>query len=159
MTVKTNYKRPESVLVLVFTAQQTVLLLQRLTPDDYWQSITGSLEWQEQPEQAAIRELYEETGLALESGTLIDQKQDNQFAIIEPWRSRYHPDDQLNTEHVFTFKLDREVEITLSPMEHCEYSWLAAPEAVKRANSVTNQQAIRQYISDKACVSPKKGMA
>ena len=38
-----NYKRPESVLILVYTSQKDVLLLKRHNEKDMWQSITGSL--------------------------------------------------------------------------------------------------------------------
>ncbi len=55
------WKRPESVLVVVHTADQ-VLLLERVRPAGFWQSVTGSLEAGETASQAAIRELGEETG-------------------------------------------------------------------------------------------------
>ena len=59
-----QHKRPESVLVLVYTLAGEVLMLRRKYPRDFWQSVTGSLEWDEVPIDAAIRELQEETGLA-----------------------------------------------------------------------------------------------
>jgi len=56
-------KRPESVLVVVYTRAGEVLMLRRTSPRGFWQSVTGSLEWGELPAHAAARELYEETGL------------------------------------------------------------------------------------------------
>ena len=56
-----SHKRPESVLVVVYSADSQVLMLRRHEPPTFWQSVTGSLEWGEQPEQAARRELVEET--------------------------------------------------------------------------------------------------
>ncbi|MGD8932832.1 MAG: NUDIX domain-containing protein, partial [Chromatiales bacterium] len=50
-----TYKRPESVLVVVYTAGGEVLLLRRTRPRDFWQSVTGSLHWGESPRQAARR--------------------------------------------------------------------------------------------------------
>jgi len=38
------YKRPESVLVVIYTARPEVLLLHRSDMPEYWQSVTGSLE-------------------------------------------------------------------------------------------------------------------
>ena len=55
------YKRPESVLIVVYTAACEVLMLRRVEPSDFWQSVTGSLEWDESPMGAACRELVEET--------------------------------------------------------------------------------------------------
>ena len=50
-----NYKRPESVLILVYTSQKDVLLLKRHNEKDMWQSITGSLLENELPSEAAER--------------------------------------------------------------------------------------------------------
>ncbi|HUH00249.1 MAG TPA: NUDIX domain-containing protein, partial [Gammaproteobacteria bacterium] len=57
-------KRPISVLVVVHTRSGEVLLLERIQPPGWWQSVTGSLEAGETPWDAAVRELHEETGMA-----------------------------------------------------------------------------------------------
>ncbi|KYK91979.1 hypothetical protein SA3733_09130, partial [Aggregatibacter actinomycetemcomitans serotype d str. SA3733] len=44
-------------------------MLQRCDDPDFWQSVTGSLEENETPRQAAIRELWEEIGLKTPSKT------------------------------------------------------------------------------------------
>ena len=52
-----SYKRPESVLVVVYTVSGQTLLLKRKRPI-FWQSITGSLKWpDESASDAAYREL------------------------------------------------------------------------------------------------------
>ena len=54
-----KFKRPESVLVVVYTRTGKVLLLKRADDPDFWQSVTGSLLWEEtEPRQAAARELH-----------------------------------------------------------------------------------------------------
>ena len=57
-------KLPLSVLVVVHTKDLEVLLLERARRPGFWQSVTGSLDWLEEPlEAAAAREVREETGL------------------------------------------------------------------------------------------------
>ena len=82
MTAKApSHKRPESVLVVVYSADSQVLMLRRHEPPTFWQSVTGSLEWGEQPEQAARRELVEETGL--DATALEDCHDSHLFEIYE----------------------------------------------------------------------------
>ena len=57
------FKRPESVLVVVYTIAGDVLRLLRREPAGFWQSVTGSLLENETPLKAALREVREETGL------------------------------------------------------------------------------------------------
>ncbi|KRT55805.1 NUDIX domain-containing protein [endosymbiont of Ridgeia piscesae] len=85
-----RFKRPESVLVVVYTTGGEFLLLRRRSPSAFWQSVTGSLRWGESPLQAARRELYEETGIM--AGSLLnDLRHTERFPIVPPWRSRIHP--------------------------------------------------------------------
>ena len=59
------YKRPVSVLVVIHHQHRQFLMLQRVDNPEFWQSVTGSLEADEAPIEAAVRELCEETGLCL----------------------------------------------------------------------------------------------
>lgn len=140
MTQRT-YRRPESVLVVIYTTDDQVLLMRRCVPPDFWQSVTGSLEWQEQPRQAAERELFEETGL-LGPERLLDSGVSRRFDIWPQWRHRYQPGVCENLEHCFYFCLPAITEIRLNPEEHSEYVWLRRQDAVQRAASWTNQAAI-----------------
>jgi dATP pyrophosphohydrolase len=140
-----QYKRPESVLVVIYTLTGEVLLLERQQPPGYWQSVTGSLRWDETPEQAARRELGEETGL--EAGDLlVDCGYKNRFEILPAWRARYAPDVLRNTEYVFSIQLPEPVPVNLNPAEHRQAQWLPARLAALRASSYTDQIAIERLV-------------
>jgi len=135
-----THKRPESVLVVVYTADLEVLLLERHTPPDWWQSVTGSLEADEQPWQAAVRELHEETGLSAHG--LLDLGINERFTIAPAWRERFAPGVTENLEHAFALRLPERVEIALDSAEHVGYAWFPLQAAVERATSPTNRAAI-----------------
>lgn len=138
-----NYKRPESVLVLIYTQSGDVLMLRRRQPEDFWQSVTGSLKWDETFAQAARRELYEETGLDEQP---VDCNIINRFSILPAWRARYAPDVSANIEHVFKVTLVERCNIRLDPTEHVEYRWLHRLGAAELASSHTNRAAILACI-------------
>jgi len=141
--LRKTYKRPESVLVVVYTLAGEVLMLRRTTPRGFWQSVTGRLEWGELPDQAAARELYEETGLRA-GKALIDCHQHTRFPIIRAWRERYAPHVHCNLEHRFRLQLPARRLIRLNPDEHREYRWLPQQRAARLASSWTNRDAILQ---------------
>lgn len=58
------HKIPRSVLVVIHTPALEVLLIERALSPGFWQSVTGSLDAEDEPfEAAAVREVMEETGL------------------------------------------------------------------------------------------------
>ncbi|MBK1724987.1 dihydroneopterin triphosphate diphosphatase [Thiocystis violacea] len=143
---KSELKRPQSVLVVVSTRQGEFLLMQRTRPKGFWQSVTGSLAPGETPRLAAVREVFEETGIR-PGGGLIDLHQSVLFPIIPAWRGRYAPNVCFNREYWFALILDSRRLIRLSPREHLEYRWLSAPEAVELTGSWTNRDAIQRVAS------------
>lgn len=145
------YRRPESVLVLVYTAQLQVLLLRRVDNPDFWQSITGALELDEIAATAAQRELLEETGI---QACPIDHQTSNRFEISGVWRARYHPDYTHNVEHIFSVQVAANQAVQLNPEEHSEYVWLPMSDAIDKATSPTNRQAIVDVLSPLAKNSP-----
>lgn len=140
---QSGQRRPESVLVLVYTLDKEVLLLQRSDNPAYWQSVTGALEIDELPVQAGMRELREETGLVLE---LIDHKQTRQYPIAKQWRPRYPEWATYNTEHLFSACISSRVDVQLDPAEHLDSRWLNAAAAASEVFSATNREAIMQLI-------------
>ena len=137
-----RYKRPESVLVVVYSTGGEVLLLRRTRPADFWQSVTGSLAWGESPLHAARRELYEETGI-MAGSRLVDLSHSVRFPILPAWRGRYAPNARTNLEHWFALPLPQRCLIRLHRREHSAYRWLPFPQAIRQASSWTNRDAIR----------------
>ena len=148
-----QYKRPESVLVVIHTRSGQVLLLERRSPRGFWQSVTGSLRWDETPRQAALRELREETGLDGHR-YLIDCHHSERFPIIPPWRARYAPNIHLNREHLFLLPLPSRRIVRLSPHEHIASRWLPWQRAAAWASSWTNRAAIRRLMETIPCPHP-----
>jgi len=136
-------RRPESVLVVIYTPTE-ILLLRRNADFEFWQSVTGSLEAGEIPADAAVRELFEETGIC--DIELLDCQHSVKFEISPQWRDRYPPDVTHNEEHVFLCALPTRVEVALSPEEHTEFVWLDYESAAKRATSWTNRAAIERFV-------------
>ncbi len=137
-----RYKRPESVLVVIFTAKAEVLLLRRADHPEFWQSVTGSLEWSEEDRLAtARRELQEETGIVASEGWR-DWGLSHRYEIFPEWRHRYEPGTVHNTEHVFSLELRDRVAVSLHPAEHCDYEWLRWAPAVARVTSDSNRWAL-----------------
>ena len=143
-TELTQYKRPESVLVVVYTRDGKVLVLRRSYPDDFWQSVTGSLEWGEDALPAAKRELFEETGI--QGKEVVDCNYSAEFDIYSIWRDRYAPGVTSNTEHVFVLELEEACEIQIDPAEHGEYRWVSKDEAAEIVTSHTNHDAIVRWV-------------
>jgi dATP pyrophosphohydrolase len=138
-----KYKQPVSVLVLVYTPDRNVLLIERADFPDHWQSVTGSQEPGESLRATAIRELREETGIdACASGVLTDWGLSNVYEIFPQWRHRYPPGTTHNTEHVFALEVAAPVPVTLNPREHVRYAWLPWDQAAAKCFSWSNRAAI-----------------
>jgi dATP pyrophosphohydrolase len=139
------YKIPESVLVVIHTADLHVLLIERADKPGYWQSVTGSLDAPDEPLlQTAARELFEETGIVADGEriALRDWRLSNVYEIYPVWRHRYAPGVTQNTEHVFSVEVPRNIAITLSPREHLKYVWLPYLEAADKCFSSSNAEAV-----------------
>jgi len=147
---KHKYKRPESVLVVVYTRTGKVLLLRRADAPEFWQSVTGSMEWgDEQPAETAARELREETGIVVTPAELTDWKIRQRYEIFTRFRYRYAPGIHENTEHFFSLELADECPVTVSPGEHLEYAWVPFDEAVVQVFSWTNRDALRHLMNQR----------
>ncbi len=143
-------KIPESVLVVIHTADLEVLLIERADRPGFWQSVTGSKDALDEPNAVtARREVLEETGIVIGSpavplANLRDWQLRNVYEIYPVWRHRYAPGVTHNTEHVFGLRVPRDVPVILSPREHTAQAWLPWREAADKCFSASNAEAILQ---------------
>ncbi|WP_343651944.1 dihydroneopterin triphosphate diphosphatase [Herbaspirillum sp.] len=160
MTQAKPYKIPESVLVVIHSADHHVLLIERADQPGFWQSVTGSKDYPDEAlSETARREVQEETGIivggdgveSLNGGArrvpqthLRDWQLSNVYEIYPVWRHRYAPGVTRNTEHVFGLLVPRDIPVTLAPREHTRYAWLPYCEAADRCFSPSNAEAILQ---------------
>jgi dATP pyrophosphohydrolase len=139
-----TYKTPVSVLVVVYTPDLQVLLLERADRPGFWQSVTGSQDPGETLLETAMRELREETGLDAAQHELTDWGKQNRYEIYQSWRHRYAPGITHNTEHVFGLMLPQPQPVILAPREHLRYEWLGWREAADKVFSWSNAEVIRE---------------
>jgi dihydroneopterin triphosphate diphosphatase len=150
MNEQASHKIPLSVLVVIYTPEREVLLLERTKQPGFWQSVTGSKDWLEESwTETAIREVREETGIEVGSArvpleALQDWGLENVYEIYPVWRQRYAPGVTHNTEHVFGLCVPRDTPIILAPQEHMAHVWLPWQEAADRCFSPSNAEAILQ---------------
>lgn len=136
-------RRPESVLVIVYTDSAEILLLKRKAPFEFWQSVTGSLESGEAASQAAARELAEETGLD-STGHLVDTGRVRRFTIDPRWRDRYAVGITVNAEYEWRYRVPEAQKIRTNPSEHSAWEWLPIGAAIETVWSWTNRQALEK---------------
>jgi dihydroneopterin triphosphate diphosphatase len=137
-----SFRRPESVLIVIYTAAGEFLLLERRKPPGFWQSVTGSLEWGETADACARRELIEETGII--QGVLVNLQWTQVYEILPAFGKKHAPGVTRNLEHAFALKLRERPSVTLSESEHVQYRWLTAAQAIALASSSSNRAVIQQ---------------
>ena len=150
MMMDKPFKIPESVLVVIHTAEREVLLIERADHPGFWQSVTGSKDRVDEPLVDTVRrEVEEETGIVVGSpevpfAQLRDWQLSNVYEIYPRWRHRYAPGVMHNTEHVFGLRVPRDVAVTQSPREHLRHEWLAWQAAAEKCFSPSNAEAVLQ---------------
>lgn len=155
------HKIPESVLVVIFSTDLDVLLLERADRPGFWQSVTGSKDTLDEPlRETAVREVFEETGLQIGSAglpesALVDWNLSNVYEIYPVWRHRYAPGVTHNTEHVFGLLASKDMPIKLAEREHLQFQWLSWRLAADQCFSPSNAEAILQLPHYLNTVAPQ----
>ncbi len=144
------FKIPESVLVVIHSAELDVLLLERADAPGFWQSVTGSKDTlAESLVETCVREVAEETGIAIGSAAiplaaLVDWQLVNVYDIYPQWQHRYAAGVTRNTEHVFGLCVPRATTVRTAPREHLRHAWFEWRAAADRCFSSSNAEAILQ---------------
>jgi dATP pyrophosphohydrolase len=140
-------RRPESVQVFLVSEaqdQRSYLLFHRvampeLALPDFWQGITGALEHGESFEEAAMREVREETGISVEQVFSVGFSQ--YFPIRPEWRATYGEGATQVEERVFYAFIPSETKPELSA-EHQSFRCCSAEEAVSLLAFGQNRQCL-----------------
>ena len=139
----TVFKIPESVLVVIYTPELQVLLIERADQPGFWQSVTGSRDSADEAlTLTALREVLEETGINPLAAQLSDWGVENVFDIYPVWRHRYAPGVTRNCERVFGLCLPEPCAVRLNPREHTSSQWLPYRDAADACFSPSNAEAI-----------------
>ena len=137
-----THKIPVSTLIVIYTPELDVLLLERADRPGFWQSVTGSQDPGETLAATAVREVAEETGIDARRFRLEDWNLQNVYDIYPVWRHRYAEGVTHNTEHVFGLEVPGRVPVKVAPREHLAAQWLPWDEAAERVFSWSNRKAL-----------------
>ncbi len=102
----------------------------------FWQPVTGSVEKGESFREAAIREVFEETGLRSEKSQLVDLKYKFSFKSVK----------KNFVEKAFALNCADDFSIILSH-EHTEFRWLQFDYAMELIKWETNREPLAKLMS------------
>lgn len=137
-------RRAESVLVLILRPDGQTLMLERQGWPGFWQSVTGGVEWGEAHQDAAVRELKEETGLTATS--IASRGIQRRFEIFQQYRYKYSADTRFNLEHEYIAYVDQASIVQIDSREHVDYRWVDLGEAIQLSLSWSNRLALRNLM-------------
>jgi 8-oxo-dGTP pyrophosphatase MutT (NUDIX family) len=128
-----NHRRPEEVAVVVrrpvAAGREYLVLLRSPEKLGYWHLVAGGVDWGEEPDVAAARELHEETGLEAAVTRLGGRLGYDLAGDPESVRQRFAPGTERVTVWIYLADAPPGWEPELDA-EHVDHRWLAAAEAV-----------------------------
>lgn len=130
--------------IVVVVRREGELLAMRRAPErlGYWSLVAGGLEPEETPQEAAQRELLEETGLRAGVRPLPIRLSYSLLDDPPAIRARYEPGIERVTVHAFVADAEAGWEPVLDA-EHDLYRWCALDEAVELMAYETTRDALR----------------
>jgi bis(5'-nucleosidyl)-tetraphosphatase len=143
------YRRPDKVLIYLYrrTGDNGVeYLLLRREPTGYagsiWQTVVGSVRWEEERVEAARREVFEETGLTRLKGIMaIGYVFSFPFRLPPGHQSDYAPDVAVIRNTVFAAEVASSRMVRLSD-EHVGYEWFSYEEALDKVHWPEEKEAL-----------------
>ena len=138
----------------VFVYRGDRLLLLRRVDKGYWHVVAGVVEESESEREAAIRELREETGLAVDAG-LMDLELRQTHPVPDDIRDRYPPG--LTTVSVANFAAEapRGWEPVLNE-EHSHYRWCSIDDALGALHWPLAREALQELARRGAQTPPAR---
>jgi lipoyl(octanoyl) transferase len=118
---------------------EILMMLRVPTHGLWWQSVTGMMEPGETPEEAAHRELMEETGL---SGALRPLDLSHSFWVDPSIVHFPDAEPRFNTEICYSMEVAPAAVVRLEPAEHSEYLWCSLDEAQARTKWEGSKAAV-----------------
>ncbi len=143
MTYELNFEKPQEFKADVEVAgcfcewDGKLLYLKRHADKPYgetWGLPAGKIEKGEDPQQAAVREVFEEVGIQLDPAKL-----------QEVVKAYLNVDGLCYIFHAFRIRLDRAPSIRLEPEAHTEAKWLTVEEVLKLSLIVGGGEILKYY--------------
>jgi 8-oxo-dGTP pyrophosphatase MutT (NUDIX family) len=148
-----RYRRDKSAGVIVFhrgdNGCRFLLLLSRLTKRPLWEFPKGGVDEGETVDQAALRELREETGLEPDSIRMIDD-----FQHREEYRFTSGKGDDrtlIRKEVTYFLAESSSTDIRLSAHEASQFAWLPLEDAIRKLKYKARREMLRAAARAAGC--------
>lgn len=151
-----RHQRHRSAGIIVFRRTENeclfLLILSRLTKRPLWEFPKGGVDAGETVRDAALRELFEETGISASEVRLIPE-----FERTEDYRftsGRTERRSLIHKQVTYFLAETQKAEITLSAKESSEFAWLTVSDAMKRLRYKERRKLILDAAAAAGCRVP-----
>ena len=152
-----RHQRHRSAGIIVFRREGAeclfLLILSRLTKKPLWEFPKGGVDEGETVLQAALRELFEETGITESEVTLIPE-----FQRTEDYRftsGRTEKRSLIHKSVTYFLGETTKSEVTLSVKESSEFAWLNLPDALKKLRYKERKKLLLDAATAGGCAVPE----